>query len=221
MPDKPLDDIDPNAGKILDGMREDGETLRKVDEGATAAEIALDADLGSVRVVPEATPEEDSETLEQLVSLNEQPRSQESLLDAPEAAQDSPTILDDPTAATVAEASSGDPAASEVDSPKPFDPQRLASEHGQVLHELGRLDAASKIPDEEEVPLTTNFEDLERATFPAGQETGHLQETFRGFLNEDREWRTELTGFLREFQMQIAQHRLELDEIRGYLERSR
>lgn len=94
------------------------------------------------------------------------------------------------------------------------------AEHNRAFVELGQVareDAALEEPPE----LRIEEADIDRMKFPDMGQAADMAGTLRGYLGEDREWRSALTSFFKELTAEVRQQRLELDLLRGELERSR
>jgi hypothetical protein len=95
-------------------------------------------------------------------------------------------------------------------------------DHNQAFAELGRVSFESNPVDAYgPEPITADPADVDDMAFPHKQQSAELSSAFRGYLEEDRRWRNTLTEFIKTLSNEVAQHRLELDQLRGHLERSR
>lgn len=99
--------------------------------------------------------------------------------------------------------------------PQQADDGRVFAELGQVAHHAAQID------DEVPQPLQTDFTAMERMTFPGEDHSSNLRGTFENFMHEQREWRKLVVQMFQESAEQLRQHRLELDQVRGYLEGGR
>lgn len=93
-------------------------------------------------------------------------------------------------------------------------------EHNEAFADLGHVSIES---DEAygPKPLTAEPADVDDMAFPHRDQSADLSSAFRAYLEEDRKWRNTLTDFIKTLTGEVTQHRLELDLLRGNLERGR
>lgn len=100
--------------------------------------------------------------------------------------------------------------------------ERLAAKHGKVLAEASQVaHSEQRIEDEKPTPFVLDQPETERTTFPTTDTSDHLSESFSSFSIEGKAWRETATGLFKMEAEFIRQELLELDQIRGFLERSR
>jgi hypothetical protein len=206
---------DPNK-EIEDGLKADGEFLRDVDKGMSSTETGFNIDLGTVRDAAEL---EHSEVIEEMQQSAEPPA-------APE-----PSVLEVQSGHTETMAELGAiegeaPASTEsptTSPPKASRPslQEIETDHGEAFVELGNVIRQQYSPQEQPTEVKVNPAEVERLTFPGGQHSSQVQGSMEGFLAEQRQWNETVTDLFWQIARMNRQMRLELDQIRGYLERSR
>jgi hypothetical protein len=116
-----------------------------------------------------------------------------------------------------AQALTGEPAAA-VATLERLAAQRRQSEHGQAFVELQDTIERSR-PAPPDMPLTPA--QLARLAHPGREKPGQFGEAFAEFAAEDKEWRAKIVEVLQAMAGDIRQSRLELDQLLGFLERSR
>jgi hypothetical protein len=205
---------DPNQD-IEDGLKADGEFLRDVDKGMSSTETGFNIDLGTVRDAAEV---EHSEVIEEMQQADTPPA-------APE-----PSVLE--VQSSHAE-TMGELGAIEGESPAPESPstsppkasrqsaQEIETGHGEAFVELGNVVRQQYSPQEQPTEVKVNPAEVERLTFPGGQHSSQVQGSMEGFLAEQRQWNETVTDLFWQIARMNRQMRLELDQIHGYLERSR
>lgn len=188
--------------------------MQSLEPAPSAAEPAVTPTTPSAPVAP-ATPAppvprqpppsptvqvEHAETLEEMESIE------------PETETDTETPDQPPATPPTAESSSA---------PQRTRPNvsQIASEHGEAIVGLGNTIRRERTPDERPVPMTADPAELERLTFPREQHQAEVRGAMEGNLREDREWKAAVADLFWKMAEMHRQHRLELDLIRGYLER--
>lgn len=95
------------------------------------------------------------------------------------------------------------------------------AEHAQTIVEMGRVVLESRQQPEQPTPITSTVPEMERLSFPRDQNQTQVGAAMETVIREQAEWNATLTGLLKEMALLLRQHRLELDQLRGYLERIR
>jgi hypothetical protein len=98
--------------------------------------------------------------------------------------------------------------------------QRLRAEHGERFVELGQVVEDAQ-PPEPGAPLGVGPDAVARIAHPGREKPNQLGEALAQFAEEDKAWRSAVAGLFKEMANDLRNARLELDSIRGFLERSR
>jgi hypothetical protein len=96
---------------------------------------------------------------------------------------------------------------------------RMQVEDSKRFVSLGNTIRQERVPDEKHTQLTVDAAAMERLTFPGEQHTTQVRSSMENNLREDREWKATVAELFWAQAEMIRQQRLELDLIRGYLER--
>jgi hypothetical protein len=225
--DKQFDPANPENKAITDGMERDGEFLRDVKDGKTPTELAFGVDLGTDEA--QELQDEHEALQSELGQIIAEEESRTSPVDPTPIEIETPDISPDATPGPVAQVQvQHDDLMMEVGAVTKKESaratrrteaaQRRQSEHGQAFVELQDTIERSR-PAPPDMPLTPA--QLARLAHPGREKPGQFGEAFAEFAAEDKEWRAKIVEVLQAMAGDIRQSRLELDQLLGFLERSR
>ena len=84
---------------------------------------------------------------------------------------------------------------------------------------MGKVVQQGRATPEDATPLKVNPDEIERLTFPREQHQSQVQGSMEGFINEQAQWNTTVAELFDRLAELVRQNRLELELIRGKLER--
>jgi hypothetical protein len=221
---------DPNQG-IEDGIKADGEFLRDVDKGMSSTETGFNIDLGTVRDAAELEHSEVIEEMQQVAHVAPpyppdtnpdpppEPLPPTPVVNIPQAKAEHAETIDQ----LVAIGEEAEPRQPQPNTP-PRKPQRpsvpeIQYDHSEAIVQMGRVVQQQYTKPEEATPLKVNPAEMERLTFPRDQHQSQVQGSMEGFINEQAQWNTTVTDLFDRLAELVRQNRLELELIRGKLER--
>ncbi len=200
-------DFDPNKN-LEENLKKDGEFLRDVDKGHTPTETGLDLDLGVVR-------DEHIEVMDELGTVADAAAPEPPVPDPEEPSSPEPTS---PPATPVKAAQPTRP----PPAPKGrFGTEAVQTEHARTFVELGKVILDAQPQQEQPTPLTSSVPEMERLSFPREQHQTQVRSGLESVIAEQAQWNATVTDLFGEIAEMLRQHRLELDQIRGFLERIR
>ena len=101
---------------------------------------------------------------------------------------------------------------------EPFD---LHASLQEAFNRLSPVIAREHQPDEKPFPVTMPADDMERLAFPGEDQVGEVSGGMRSYMEEVRAYHREINEFFRALTLETLQSRMELNDIRSYLERYR
>lgn len=107
--------------------------------------------------------------------------------------------------------------------PRPARPSvpEIQHEHSEAIVQMGKVVHRERTPDERPTPVTVDPAELERLTFPGEQHQSEVKGAMENWIREQREWMAAVSDLFRLSAELHRQDRLELELIRGQLERIR
>ena len=102
-----------------------------------------------------------------------------------------------------------------------FGDSPVQTDHARTFVEMGKVILDAKAKPEEPTPLTSSVPEMERLSFPREQNQAQVRGGLETVISEQAQWNSTVTDLFSEIAEMLRQHRLELDQVRGFLERIR
>jgi hypothetical protein len=211
-----IPDFDPNK-KLEENLQKDGEFLRDVDKGHTPTETGLNLDLGIVR-------DEHAGVMEDLGAVADAEAPAPPDRPYPDSQYDRQQFTSMRRESDAADRH--EQVVAKAQKEKAERKQRLGIEEAQTDHartfvEMGNVVRDAQPQQEQPTPLTSSVADMDRLSFPREQHQTQVRGAMESVVQQQSEWNSTLTDLLQEMADHLRQHRLELEQIRGFMERIR